>query len=108
MMAMESPLPGGNRYLSVGLSVYSGTALAGFTAEEVEESEGAEKGRRYNMTLAQAIEIKLQWRKDNYPPPLSDEMNADMLSIEAIRRIAYLRKDMDCPHWMTLPGETEE
>ena len=60
------------------------------------------------MTLDKAIEIKLQWRKDGYPPALADEMNADMLSIEALKRIVYLRKDMDCPYWMTLPGEDPE
>ncbi len=36
------------------------------------------------------------------------EAEAIRLGIEALERIVYLRKDMDCPHWMTLPGETEE
>ncbi len=60
------------------------------------------------MTLEKAIEIKLQWRKDNYPPPLADEMNADMLSIEALkarkrdRELGYV--DLDD----LLPGETKD
>ena len=42
------------------------------------------------MTIDEAIKIKLQWRKDNYPPALPDEMNADKLSIEALEA---LKKD---------------
>ncbi|MBA7622919.1 hypothetical protein ES703_30306 [subsurface metagenome] len=60
------------------------------------------------MKIEKAIEIKLQWRKDNYPPPLADEMNADMMSIEALKRI-YSQYDPD--HQMMrilLPGETLE
>lgn len=60
------------------------------------------------MTIDEAIKIKLQWRKDNYTPPLADEMNADMLSIEALKRYRHLRSSrvfLDCE---MLPGETEE
>jgi len=60
------------------------------------------------MKLEKAIEIKLQWRKDNYPLPLADEMNADMLSIEALKylqRIRGLHKPGVIP---LLPGETIE
>jgi len=60
------------------------------------------------LKIEKAIEIKLQWRKDNYPPPLADEMNADMMSIEALKRI-YSQYDPD--HQMMrilLPGETLE
>ena len=59
------------------------------------------------MTLKEAIKIKLQWRKDNYPPALADEMNADKLSIEAI---TYCQ---NCPYFEYQakdelpPGETE-
>jgi len=60
------------------------------------------------MTLDKAIEIKVQWRKDNYPTPLADEMNADMLSIEALRRIQKGRADLKWPFVdRPLPGETE-
>ena len=64
------------------------------------------------ITIDKAIEIKLQWRKDNYPPPLADEMNADMLSIEALRYIENTRNLMShylpTPHPPLLPGETNE
>ncbi len=60
------------------------------------------------MRLDKAIEIKLHWQRNNYPPPLAEEMYADLISTEALKRIVYLRLDMDTPHWMTLPGETEE
>lgn len=60
------------------------------------------------MKIEKAIEIKLQWRKDNYPPPLADELNADMLSIEALKfrkgekEAGYLDPDD------LLPGETKD
>ena len=60
------------------------------------------------MKLEKAIEIKLQWRKDNYPPPLADEMNADMLSIEALRKILEQRNPDGWMGTLELPGETEE
>jgi len=58
------------------------------------------------MTIDKAIEIKLQWRKDNYPPALADEMNADMLSIEALK---FIQKHHDVLHTIYttfLSGET--
>ncbi len=60
------------------------------------------------MKLEKAIEIKLQWRKDNYPPTLADEMNADMLSIEALKAVKSIRVN---GYWSangSLPGETKE
>ncbi|MBA7602869.1 hypothetical protein ES703_09965 [subsurface metagenome] len=60
------------------------------------------------MKLEKAIEIKEQWRKDNYPPPLADEMNADMLSIEAMKRLQRYRPVTEHPVLELLPGETEE
>jgi len=61
------------------------------------------------MTLDKAIEIKVQWRKDNYPTPLADEMNADMLSIEALRRIQKGRTKLKWPFIdRLLPGETDD
>ncbi len=60
------------------------------------------------MKISKAIEIKLQWRKDGYPTPLADEMNADMMSIEALKRCKE-RSDRfpNLPH-LRLPGETPE
>ena len=59
------------------------------------------------MTIDKAIEIKIQWRKDNYPLPLADEMNADMLSIEALKAIKEYRKLPFYSFLKLLPGETE-
>ena len=60
------------------------------------------------MTLEKAIEIKLLWRKDNYPPALADEMNADMLSIEALKRMKEGRQYKMGLSKSLLPGETKE
>jgi len=60
------------------------------------------------MRLDKAIKIKLQWRKDNYPPALADEMNADMLSIEALKREHLLRREIPYDRDGLLPGETED
>lgn len=60
------------------------------------------------MNLAKAIEIKLQWRKDNYPPALPDEMNADMLSIKALERCKYIAEHTDRWSGVLLPGETKD
>lgn len=60
------------------------------------------------MKLEKAIEIKLQWRKDNYPPALPDEMNADMLSINALKQVIESRFDPSTWEPKLLPGETEE
>jgi len=60
------------------------------------------------MTLDEAIEIKLRWRKDNYPPPLADEMNADMLSIEALKRVRFSRDTNEAFYKLPLPGETRD
>ncbi len=54
------------------------------------------------MNIEKAIKVKLQWRKDNYSLALADEMNADMLSIEALKIIQRLRCAVD----ELLPGET--
>jgi len=58
------------------------------------------------MKLEKAIEIKLQWRKDNYPTPLADEMNADLLSIEALRVFSELAPMFRVAPFGLLPGET--
>lgn len=60
------------------------------------------------MTIDKAIEIKLQWRKDNYPPPLADEMNADMLSIEALKDLKTFDRIRGKDDRLPLPGETED
>lgn len=57
------------------------------------------------ITIDKAIKIKLQWRKDNYPPPLADEMNADMLSIEALKEIKRNRPIFTRQNIHLLPGE---
>lgn len=60
------------------------------------------------MTIEEAIRIKLAWRKENYPPALPDEMNADMLSIKALKLLLELRStDL---RWFDplLPGETKD
>jgi len=59
------------------------------------------------MTLDKAIEIKLQWRKDNYPPALADEIDADNISIEALKRVAKMRTYKPTPPGLLLPGETQ-
>lgn len=60
------------------------------------------------MTLDKAIEIKLQWRKDNYPTPLADEMDADMLSIEALKREEKRRRFTIPDNVDLLPSETKD
>lgn len=60
------------------------------------------------MNIDDAIKIKIKWRKDNYPPPLADEMNADMLSIEALNRLRRDRAKGDIHPNDSLPGETKE
>jgi len=60
------------------------------------------------MTLDEAIKIKLAWRKENYPPPLADEFNADALSIEALKRIKAIRKAGLSIVSHLFQGETEE
>jgi len=60
------------------------------------------------MTLEEAIKIKLAWKKSNYPPPLAKEINADNLSIEALkwrRAWVLVNRNINPP---PLPGETEE
>lgn len=60
------------------------------------------------MRLEKAIKIKLQWRKDNYPPALPDEIDADMLSIEAMKGITAIRCGAISNVNELLPGETKD
>jgi len=60
------------------------------------------------MTIDEAIEMLKDMSLDNTGRLALEELDAIQLGIEALKRIVYLRKDMDCPHWMTLQGETEE
>lgn len=60
------------------------------------------------MKLAKAIEVKLQWKKDNYPPPLADQINADNLGIEALKAISLCRKGVSSMVYRSLSGETKE
>ncbi|MBA7588193.1 hypothetical protein ES708_30244 [subsurface metagenome] len=60
------------------------------------------------MTIDQAIKI-LTINNDHNPDFTDAErQEAHQLGIEALKRIVYLRLDMDCPHWMTLPSETTD
>lgn len=59
------------------------------------------------ITLEKAIEILTQWKKDNCPPPLADELNALNLSIEALKRIQSKRITMSYHPDDLLPGETK-
>lgn len=60
------------------------------------------------MQIDEAIRVKTAWRKANYPPPLADEINADNLSIEALKELSILRDTTLWGEWKPLPGETEE
>lgn len=60
------------------------------------------------MTIDEAIEIKKRWKQANYPPPLADEINADNLSIEALKYWQMSRKSGGTLLRFLLPGETEE
>ena len=60
------------------------------------------------MTLEEAItdlSIQLEVKRR-----LGQSRQADAvkLGMEALERIVYLRKDMDSPDWMTLPGEIKD
>jgi len=60
------------------------------------------------ITIDEAIEIKERWKKANYPPPLADEINADNLSIEALKKIDYLHVTKVLGEDELLPGETKD
>lgn len=60
------------------------------------------------MTIDEAIRIKLAWKKTNYEPPLADEINADNLSIEALKAWKQFREGRWMSGQYTLPGETRK
>lgn len=60
------------------------------------------------MKIQKAIEILSESAYGKSFTTGSDFTDALKLGIEALQRIVYLRKDTDCPHYMTLPGEREE
>lgn len=60
------------------------------------------------MNIPEAKEVLARDRNDHHSFPTDIIGQAEQLAIEALARIVYLRKDMDCPHYMTLPSETEE
>ncbi len=60
------------------------------------------------MTLLKAIEILTCISYGDTLTVKYDIDSAIKLSKEALKGIVYLRKVRDTPHWMTLPGETEE
>lgn len=60
------------------------------------------------MTVDEAIKRKLAWKATNYEPPLSKEIIADNLSIEALKR--HKEREAQCRwgEYNPLPGETEK
>jgi len=60
------------------------------------------------MRLEKAMEIKLQWRKGRYQPPTADEMDADMISIEALEFFQKFQEVTGSHQDARLPSETEE
>jgi len=60
------------------------------------------------MTLEEAIKGLQYEVKEAEGDGALDAVAYLQLGIEGLKRIVYLRLDMDCPHWMTLPGETKE
>ncbi|KKL92203.1 hypothetical protein LCGC14_1887020 [marine sediment metagenome] len=61
------------------------------------------------MKLDEAIQVKTRWKMQNYPPPLADEINADNLSIEALKRLQEQRSGTGpLDEEDLLPGETVE
>ncbi len=60
------------------------------------------------MTIDEAIKIKIAWKKDCYPPPLADEINADNLAIEALKWRRHCTRVNAPTKYPPLPGETEE
>ncbi len=59
------------------------------------------------MKIDEAIEVNQSLLDGTYDHRDDTMGKALQLGIEALKRIVYLRLDMDCPHWMTLPSETE-
>ncbi len=60
------------------------------------------------MKISKAIEIKLQWRQNRYQPPTANEMNADMMSIEALKAYTKSQEAGWYPPGYKLPGEDPE
>lgn len=59
------------------------------------------------MNIPKAIELNEESERSLRDHKFIDHADAIKLGNQALKRIVYLRKDMDCPHWMTLPGETD-
>lgn len=60
------------------------------------------------MTLEEAIKIKCIWVDSGYAPPGPNEIQADNLSIEALKHVQNERATGGFGHEVTLPGLTEE
>jgi len=60
------------------------------------------------IDIDEAIKVLEKERKEHHSFSTDIIGKAEQLGIEALKRIVYLRKDMDCPHYMQLPGETDE
>ncbi|MBA7701266.1 hypothetical protein ES703_109999 [subsurface metagenome] len=60
------------------------------------------------MKIDKAIEIVSRQVGNYHNVHQAHIVDALELSIEALKRIVNRRKDKDCPHFMTLPGETKD
>ena len=60
------------------------------------------------MKIEQAIDRNEELKGELITEGRLEKAVSVQLAIEALKRILYLRKDMDCPHYLTLPGETSE
>ena len=60
------------------------------------------------MNLDKAIKIKLIWKDSGYAPPGPNEINADDISIEALKQIKQIRAYAKKLYLPILPGETKD
>ena len=60
------------------------------------------------MTIDEAIRTLDDWKRDNCPPPLADELNALKLGIEALKFVKMTRTTQEFRRDTLLPGETEK
>lgn len=60
------------------------------------------------MTIDEAIKIKSKYQYSLQDASLPELIEADNLSIEALKAISEKRKGIPIPSWRLLPGETED
>ena len=65
-------------------------------------------GEGQRMTLSKAIEIKEAYLRGDLPADPLDEILADRLSIEALKRVKWHKEQHLSGYYEPLPGETEE